>query len=316
MTGTAAFVQWYAKMRYNMDLPAEVILYLSTILNTVAHAMTVALVAIWGFVCTQAVARYGAPTISGSPAPTIVTREAGFVRLPALLVIATGAALCLALSGCGTINAWMAAKTKIVEQDYAGAKKQKQNDDDAALQLWIDTSCAVNVGALQRNPDALTPVMDACPVTGMAKVTTKSGTVSLQLPNTVPLTQQPAAPVSALATPAMTSTTVLSTTPDQTQQLMNQILQTLQAIQTSTAGNHVPASAVPAPTVKAQPRTAAAKVTPAAPKPVAITAPAPATPIPAPALTAAPSTQAGPAINPTAPASGLGSFITPAAVPK
>lgn len=174
--------------------------------------------------------------------------------------------LALSLSGCGSINAWMAAKDNIIEQDYKGAKANLQRSDDDALALWVDSACDVKVGALQRRPDALTPVMDACPVNNMARVQTSNGSVTLTTPNSVNLVQQPANTASA---------------PDPTTQALQTITQTLQAIQSQISAK--PAT-TPAPTVKAavKPVTGvSSKVSIPLPKP-AIVAPVPVAPKPAP----------------------------------
>lgn len=76
----------------------------------------------------------------------------------------------LALSGCGTINAWNAVALEKTATDYEGAKKTLKDTDDMKLKLWVDGACSVNVGALQRiasstgNVNAVNAIFMACPV--------------------------------------------------------------------------------------------------------------------------------------------------------
>jgi uncharacterized protein YceK len=184
--------------------------------------------------------------------------------------------LALSLSGCGSINAWMAAKDNIIEQDYKGAKANLQRSDDDALALWVDSACDVKVGALQRRPDALTPVMDACPVNNMARVQTSNGSVTLTTPNSVNLVQQPANTASA---------------PDPTTQALQTITQTLQAIQSQISAKPV---VTPAPAVKAAVKPIPGVSIPL-PKP-AIVAPVKVTPKAAPVIAPAQSLLSAPVV--------------------
>lgn len=239
MSAATSLVEWLANSKMHLAMPPEVVLTIAAGLVTISHFLA--------NVINSALTEDGLPTLAQF-VPTTVTKQTGFARLSMLFGLIAVATACLALSGCGTVDAWVAGKTNIVEQDYKGARANVKRQDDDVLQLWLDTSCDVKVGALARNPEALTPVMAACPVSGMAKVNTANGNISLSVPNTLPFVQsQPATPAAA----------------DTTQQTMKSILTTLQTIQTQTA---------PAPVTKAQP---VKKTTPAAPvvKPSASAAP-------------------------------------------
>ncbi len=80
---------------------------------------------------------------------------------------------CLNLSGCGAVNTTYGGLMTQGIQDYAGAKANIQKTDDMKLQAWVDTACAVNVGALQRavsvtgNQSIANAVFTACPVPGV-----------------------------------------------------------------------------------------------------------------------------------------------------
>ena len=100
-----------------------------------------------------------------------------------ICVIAT---VCLILSGCGAMNTTYGGMITQGVQDYAGAKANIQKTDDLKLQAWVDTACAVNVGALQRavsttgNQSIANAVFTACPVPGVG-VTSNGPTGSMQV---------------------------------------------------------------------------------------------------------------------------------------
>lgn len=78
----------------------------------------------------------------------------------------------LALSACGTMNAFTSAALTTGTADYAAAKKNLQTIDDAKLQAWLDSACSTNVGALQRasatgNAHVANAVFTACPVSNV-----------------------------------------------------------------------------------------------------------------------------------------------------
>ena len=104
----------------------------------------------------------------------------------------------LSLGGCGTINAWTSAKTTVLEQDAAGAIKNKEKIDDDYLKSLQVGACDVTWGAVSRSTAAMQFVNEGCPIQNVAKVTVSNGTVQLAMPNTVPLNHQ-AAPVMAPA---------------------------------------------------------------------------------------------------------------------
>ena len=146
------------------------------------------------------------------------------------LFIAVLVAACALLSGCGTINPTIAAFENKAATDYLGAKANIQQADDMKLRAWLDGSCAINIGALQRaistsgNPSIANAIFTACPVPAVG-VTSTSATGSMQvqtfnLPpivrdttsagsNSVPLALPPASPVS---TPAVTATPITANT--------------------------------------------------------------------------------------------------------
>ena len=92
----------------------------------------------------------------------------------------------LSLSACGTVNTGYGALITSGVQDYAGAKSNIQKTDDLKLQAWVDSACAVNVGALQRavsttgNQSIANAVFTACPVPGVG-VTSNGPTGSMQV---------------------------------------------------------------------------------------------------------------------------------------
>lgn len=145
-----------------------------------------------------------APTLAPSPAPAPaaapaagqVNAQAGRALPSMLMIIAAVAAL---LSGCGAMNAYSSAALTNGAADYASARKNVQSADDAKLQGWMDSACAMNVGALQRavstssNPHALNAVLAACPVPGIGVTSAlPNGTMNVQtttisVPGTTPV---------------------------------------------------------------------------------------------------------------------------------
>ena len=272
MSAATSLVEWLANSKMHMAMPPEVVLTIAAGLVTLSHFLA--------NVINSALTEDGLPTLAQfvpfvPSVPTTVTHQTGFARLPILFGLVAIAAACLTLSGCGTVDAWVAGKTNIVEQDYKGARANVKRQDDDVLQLWLDTSCDVKVGALARNPEALTPVMAACPVSGMAKVNTTNGNISLSVPNSLPLVQ-----AQTVTTPVATT----STTPaaaNATQQTMNSILTTLQTIQNQTAPapvtktQPVKKATTPAPIAKPSASITPATVTPSVAMPVVSPTPAP-----------------------------------------
>ena len=132
---------------------------------------------------------------SAPPASSPGDKQAGRAMPFLLLILAVGAAL--ALGGCGTLNAWNSAMLTKGAGDYTSAKQNIQKTDDMKLQAWIDSACAMNVGALQRaastsgNGNAITAVFTACPVPGVG-VTSNLPNGSLTVQTTT--LQAPATP--------------------------------------------------------------------------------------------------------------------------
>jgi hypothetical protein len=109
--------------------------------------------------------------------------------------------LAVSLAGCGTVNAWNATALTTGMSDYAGAKKNTQELDDIKLRTWLDSSCAVNIGALQRisstsgSPNAVNAVFMACPVPNVGVTTIlPSGNMSVQTTAIQPAAAIPAVP--------------------------------------------------------------------------------------------------------------------------
>ena len=102
------------------------------------------------------------------------------------IIICIIAITCLNLAGCGAMNTTYGGMITQGVQDYAGAKANIQKTDDLKLQAWVDTACAVNVGALQRavsttgNQSIANAVFTACPVPGVG-VTSNGPTGSMQV---------------------------------------------------------------------------------------------------------------------------------------
>ncbi len=126
------------------------------------------------------------------------------------LFLSLTAALAI-LAGCAPINsAYNGVLTQGVA-DYASAKQNIQATDDMKLRAWVDSACAVNIGALQRavstsgNPAVANAVFTACPVPAVG-VTTNGPTGTMQVQTfTIPITgiTEPAtpAPTAPVATP-------------------------------------------------------------------------------------------------------------------
>src|SRR5487761_2513495 len=111
------------------------------------------------------------------------------------------------LTGCAGINAGYSSVLTQGVADYASAKQNVQATDDMKLKVFVDSSCAINIGALQRavsstgSAAVANGVFTLCPVPG-AGVTTPSqtGMLSVQTFN-IPVTGiAPPAPVVAPAT--------------------------------------------------------------------------------------------------------------------
>ena len=124
----------------------------------------------------------------------------------------------LALAACAPINsAYNAALTQGVA-DYASAKQNIQATDDMKLKAFVDSSCAINIGALQRavstsgNAAIANGVFTLCPVPGVGVTTnTPTGTMQVQTfsipitgisqPAAAPATTTPVSPVTVAPAP-------------------------------------------------------------------------------------------------------------------
>ncbi len=109
-----------------------------------------------------------------------------FIILAALAV--------LALVACAPINSAYNAALTQGAADYASAKLNIQATDDMKLKAFVDSSCAINIGALQRavssngNPAVANGVFTLCPVPGVG-VTTNTPTGTMQVQTfTIPIT--------------------------------------------------------------------------------------------------------------------------------
>lgn len=139
----------------------------------------------------------------GDGAAPAVATQAGFVRLPLLLLLALGASV--ALSGCGVLNAYTGAALTTGEANYAGAKQNVMAVSDMKMIMWADAACALPLGALARNatgnPNAVNAALVACPIPNVGVVQTKDGQVQVQLSpaNPTPPYVAPAADAKAVA---------------------------------------------------------------------------------------------------------------------
>lgn len=134
----------------------------------------------------------------------------------------------LALAACAPINsAYNAALTQGVA-DYASAKQNIQATDDMKLKAFVDSSCAINIGALQRavstsgNAAIANGVFTLCPVPGVGVTTnTPTGTMQVQTfsipitgisqPAAAPATTTPVAPVTVAPAPNPATQSALQT---------------------------------------------------------------------------------------------------------
>ncbi len=111
------------------------------------------------------------PRAPSAPPASPSDKQAG--RATPLLLLTVAIGTMLLMGGCGTLNAWNAGMLTKGAGDYTAAKINLQKTDDMKLQAWIDSACAMNVGALQRaastsgNGNAITAVFTACPVPGV-----------------------------------------------------------------------------------------------------------------------------------------------------
>ena len=135
--------------------------------DTLVEFIQATLGALTGHVLTMINPR--APAVP--PATSPGDKQAG--RATPLLLLAVAIGTMLLMGGCGTLNAWNSAVLTKGAGDYTSAKLNVQKMDDMKLQGWIDSACAMNVGALQRaastsgNGNAITAVFTACPVPGV-----------------------------------------------------------------------------------------------------------------------------------------------------
>jgi len=99
------------------------------------------------------------------------------------LLLLAAAAVAIALSGCGAMNAYTGGVINAGESGYAGAKQNLEAIDDAKFIAWGDAACTMPLGALQRNatgnPDAVKSVLTACPIPNLAVISTTNGTISV-----------------------------------------------------------------------------------------------------------------------------------------
>jgi hypothetical protein len=141
------------------------------------------------------------PQGGGGDAPNI-SKQAGFARLPLLLILSVVSAV--ALSGCGVMNAYTGAALTTGEANYAGAKQNVMAVSDMKMMMWADAACALPLGALARNatgnPNAVNAALVACPIPNVGVVQTKDGQVQVQL--------SPASPTPPYTAPATDSKAV------------------------------------------------------------------------------------------------------------
>jgi len=108
-----------------------------------------------------------------------------------LMLLAAGF-VTLAFAGCGAINAYTGAAINAGEASAAGAIQNVKAIDDAKYAAWVQSACALPIGALQRNntgnSQANKAVMTACPIAGMAIVDTSTGSISV---STIPVMTAP-----------------------------------------------------------------------------------------------------------------------------
>lgn len=144
-------------------------------------------------------------TFDAAPLPADVpAKEGGFARMSLLLLLAVGAML--ALSACGTLNAYTGAALNSGEANYGGAKQNAKSVDDMKMIVWADSACSLPLGALQRNatgnPYAVNAALVACPIPNVGIVQAKDGQVQVQL--TPPTPTVPYAPLAPVGNSAVT----------------------------------------------------------------------------------------------------------------
>jgi len=276
VAGVAPLVEWIANVRLGLQMPPQVVLIVTAVLLTISHFLANVANTLWnGWV------EKNEPTDMNS-APTTVTREAGFVRLPAILGLLAISLICVGLAGCGTVNAWMSARQTMVEQDYKGLKSEVQKNNDDKLDVAIDLLCSTSLGALQRasgKPNVVDAALTACPLPNMTTLHGSGGNVTMYAPNTatVSLNTQPTV---ATAVQAQAVSSVPAATA--TDQALQSIQQSLKAIQsaitpvTPKLASKTPAASLPVP----QPK-------PAAPSGATVPTAAPTAVTPAPSKSAA-----------------------------
>lgn len=62
--------------------------------------------------------------------------------------IIAGLALCVALSGCGSINAWVAGTESLASADAAAAANNLHTANVLAAGLWARSACGLTIGGL------------------------------------------------------------------------------------------------------------------------------------------------------------------------
>lgn len=122
---------------------------------------------------------------SASVQPAAQSPQAGFIRLPLLMLIPLIAAAAVMLSACGAMNTYTGAALNAGEANYTGAKQNIRSADDMKLIIWADSACALPLGALARNatgnPYAINAALVACPIPNVGIVQAKDGVVQVQI---------------------------------------------------------------------------------------------------------------------------------------
>lgn len=95
-----------------------------------------------------------------------------------------GLGFAVLLSGCGAINTFTAAQLSSAEANAAQTVANKQKLDDMKLQAEVAGACDMNLGALQRNasnnPNAVTGILELCPLPNVGIVKVTNGQVQIQ----------------------------------------------------------------------------------------------------------------------------------------
>jgi hypothetical protein len=126
-----------------------------------------------------------------------------------LIVLVLLASLTL-LTGCASLNSGYSAALTQGVADYASAKQNVQATDDMKLKVFVDSSCAINIGALQRavsstgSAAVANGVFTLCPVPGVGVTTpSQTGTLAVQTFN-IPITGNPTPPEAPVSNAVVT----------------------------------------------------------------------------------------------------------------